>query len=83
MTGMGTQIVRIVAERRQADIATIARVMGVSAGYVSPRVQRLAEYGYLKDVGNGVYAVKEKAKKAIFPFAGRGRGRPEPVANYP
>ena len=83
MTGTETQIVRIVAERHQADAATVARRMGVSADYVAPRVQSLAEYGYLKDVGNGVYAVTQKGTKALFPFAGRGTGRAMPVSSYP
>ena len=83
MTGMEMQIVRIVAEQGQADIASVARGMGVSAEYVGPRVQSLEEYGYLKDVGNGVYAVKQKGMKALLPFAGRGTGRAMPVSSYP
>lgn len=83
MTGTEMQIVRIVAEQGRADTASVARSMGVSAEYIAPRIQSLVEYGYLHDVGNGVYAVKEKGKKALFPFAGRKRGPREPVANYP
>jgi len=83
MTGTETQIVRIVSEQGRADAASVARSMGVSPEYIEPRIRSLAEYGYLQDVGNGVYAVKQRGTKALFPFAGRGRGRPEPVANYP
>jgi len=83
MTGMETQIVRIVASQGRADAASVARSMGVSAEYLTPRIQSLVEYGYLRDVGDGIYAVKQKGMKALFPFAGRKRGPREPVANYP
>ena len=83
MTGTETQIVRIVAAQKQADTVSVARTMGVSPEYVAPQIRSLVEYGYLQDVGNGVYAVKQKGMKALFPFAGRKRGPREPVANYP
>lgn len=83
MTGTEMQIVRIVSEQGRADVPSVARSMGVSPEYVAPRIQSLVEYGYLRDVGNGVYTLKQKGMKALFPFAGRKRGPREPVANYP
>ncbi len=83
MTGMEMQIVRIVAEQGRAAIASVARRMGVSAQYIEPRIRSLAEDGYLEDVRNGVYAVKQKGMKALLPFAGRGTGRAMPVSSYP
>ena len=83
MTGAETQIVRIVAEQKRADAASVARRVGVSPEYVASRIRNLTEDGYLKDIGNGVYAVKQKGMKALFPFAGRGTGRAIPVSSYP
>lgn len=83
MTGMETQIVRIVAERGQADAAAVASGMGVSVEYIEPRIRSLAECGYLEDAGNGVYVVNQKGMKALLPFAGRGTGRAVPVSTYP
>jgi len=83
MSGTETQIVRIVAEQGRADAASVAHRMGVSAEYITPRIRSLVEYGYLRDVGNGVYAVKQKGTKALFPYAGRGTGRAMPVSSYP
>jgi DNA-binding Lrp family transcriptional regulator len=80
---METQIVRIVAARGRADAASVARSMGVSAEYLAPRIRRLAEGGYLRDVGSGIYAVEQQGMKVLFPYAGRKRGPREPVANYP
>jgi len=77
------QVVRIVAEQGRADAASVARRMGVSDEYITPRIRSLAENGYLQDVGNGVYAVKQKGMKALFPYAGRGTGRAMPVSSYP
>jgi len=83
MTGTETQIVRIVAEQGRADAAAVARRMGVSAEYITPRIRSLVEDGYLRAVGDGRYGVEQKGTKAIFPYAGRGTGRAMPVSSYP
>lgn len=83
MTGTETQIVRIVAGQGRADAASVARGVGVSTEYVAPRMQSLAADGYLQDVGDGVYAVKHKGMKMLYPYAGRGGGRAVPVSSYP
>jgi predicted transcriptional regulator len=83
MTGVETQMVRTVAEQGRADAASVARRMGVSAEYITPRIRSLVEDGYLRAVGDGMYAVKQKGTKALFPYAGRGTGRAMPVSSYP
>ena len=83
MTGTGMQIIRIVADEGRADAATVAHRMGVSPEYITPHIRSVAQSGYLRSVGGGVFAIEQKGIKALFPFAGRKRGPREPVSNYP
>ncbi len=83
MTGTETQIVRIVNERRRMDAPAIARVMGVSVEYVTPKIKRLVEEGYLLEIEEGIYNIKRRGSKALLPFAHRGCPRAVCISNYP
>ena len=83
MTGTEMQILRIVAEQKGVSAASVARGMGVSADYVTPIMQALAEDGYLEDTAEGGYAITHKAAKAVAPFAGRDCGGRMAVSSFP
>jgi len=83
MTGAETQVLRIVAEQNGIGAASVARSMGVSADYVTPIMQGLAEDGYLEDTAEGGYAITRKAAKAVAPYAGRDGGGRVAVSSFP
>jgi len=83
MTGTEMQILRIVAEQNGVGAASVARSMGVSADYVAPIMQGLAEDGYLENSEEGGYAITHKAAKAVAPYAGRAGGGRVAVSSFP
>ena len=82
MTGQELQVLRITKEKGEANSASIARKMAVSAGYVGGMLAALAQDGYLEKVGDGLYAVTEEGRLVLEPYKGRFTGR-VPVSNYP
>lgn len=83
MTGTEMQILRIAARQNGVSAPSVARSMGVSADYVAPIMQGLAQDGYLEDAGEGGYAITPKAAKAIAPYAGRHAGGRVAVSSFP
>ena len=82
MTGQEIQVLRFVKEKGEAKSTSIARTMAVSAAYVGRMLARLAEDGYLDEVGDALYAVTEEGRLMLEPYKGRFMGQ-VPVSNYP
>jgi len=72
MKGNERQVLRVVAELKEADGPTIARKVGVSAEYAAQICQGLINDGYLGGSGNGKYELTPKSLKAISLVKTRG-----------
>lgn len=65
MKGSEKQILRIVAELREADSEGIARKVGVSTEYVTEICQGLVKDGYLVESSKGRFKLTPEGMKAI------------------
>ena len=72
MNGSERQILKIIAELREADNEAIAPKVGVSAEYVAEICQSLAKDGYLVGSKNGSHKLTPKALEAMSPVVTRG-----------
>jgi len=65
MKGNEKQVLKIVAELREADGKAVARKVGVSVKYVNGICQGLIDDGYLVESGNGKFRLTPEGMKAI------------------
>ena len=72
MKGNEKQVIKIVAELKEAGGGTIARKIGVSAEYAAQICRGLIDDEYLAESGNGRYALTPRALDAINPVRTRG-----------
>ena len=72
MKGNERQVIKIVAELKEADGGTIARKVGVSAEYAAQICRGLIDDGYLVENDNGRHELTPRALKAISPVKTRG-----------
>ncbi|MBU4482703.1 MAG: hypothetical protein KKG62_01210 [Actinobacteria bacterium] len=67
MKGNEKQVLKIVAELREADSVAIARKVGVSSEYVTEICKGLVNDGYLVESSNGKYRLTPGGLKTISP----------------
>ena len=72
MKGNEKQVLKIVAELREANKESIARKIGISAEYVFEICQGLVNDGYLAGGSNGKYRLTPNALKSISPVRTTG-----------
>ncbi|MDI6889680.1 MAG: hypothetical protein QMC83_01895 [Thermodesulfovibrionales bacterium] len=72
MRGNEKQVLKIVAELKEADREAIARKVGVSTEYVTEICQGLVKDGYLIERGNGRFQLTGAGQKAISPVRTTG-----------
>lgn len=72
MTGIETQVLRIIQELGLAEPSSLARKIGVSEAYVSDNCKNLVEDGYLIVRKNGKFKLSGKAKQELSPIKSRG-----------
>lgn len=65
MKGNEKQVLKIIAELREADNEAIARKVGVCAEYAAEICQGLVKDGYLIGSSNGKYKLTPQGSKAI------------------
>jgi Mn-dependent DtxR family transcriptional regulator len=71
MKGIEKQIVKIITDLGEADSESIARRIGVSAGYTEKICEGLLKDDYLV-VADGKYRVTSRAEKVVNPVKVRG-----------
>lgn len=72
MTGIETQVLRIVQELGVAGKSSITRKIGVSEEYISEICQNLAEDGYLMIKNDGQFSLTGKSIRELSPVKSQG-----------
>ncbi|MFZ6016273.1 MAG: hypothetical protein ACOYU0_01405 [Nitrospirota bacterium] len=72
MKGNEKQVLKVIAELREADGEAIARKVGVSAEYATEICQGLVKDGYLVGSSNGRFRLTSEGMKAISPVRTTG-----------
>lgn len=72
MTGIETQVLRVVQGLGAAPQGSIARKMGVSDDYIIKICQNLVEDGYLNFNSDGKYKLTRKSNRELSPVKSHG-----------
>ncbi|MDA2926054.1 winged helix-turn-helix transcriptional regulator [Acidobacteria bacterium AH-259-G07] len=72
MTGIETQVLRVIQELGRAGQDAIARKIGVSEGYAFNICRHLAEDGYVVNSHDAKFKLTEKSMRELSPVRSRG-----------